>query len=260
MSPQRTPRPGTYTRSRRLPVPDETGGGGGTATVAWGPDFGESSDDNTFTAQAALSLTDVAAVYEPLICQGALSLTDVAASYEPVTCQGSFSQLVYDATIVRSANAAVNDGPDNWTTPNNATGAPDNADATRAGQALASTDGNLRLNYADFTGGIETFTISLVQLRYDVIQSGTVLNNGGLHLEYRLAVGAWTSLAIYTGDVNFDASPDVYDITAAVGGDWTKLNTLEVRVRAVLGVGTALVTCSCDAVEVRVVAQKVVTP
>jgi hypothetical protein len=231
-------------------------GGGGTGTVAWEPD----DVADAMEAVASLSLTDVGPAFEPVTAQGSVSLTDVKPNYEPIGGAGSITELRYDAAYLAGATAAANDGPDAWTSPNNALGARGVAgEASRVGQALAATDANLRLGYADFAGGLETFTITAVSLRYDTRQTGTALNNGGLHHEYRLAGGdPWTSLAIFTADV--DNNPTTYDITAAVGGDWSKLNALEVRVRAVLGVGTNLVSCFCDSVEVSVTANRVVTP
>lgn len=213
-------------------------GGSGAGTASWGPDFG-GLDGDQFEVGSAISLL-------------------MAPSFAPITQSASITELRYDAVALRGADSAVNDGPDAWTNPTNATGLRNAVEASRAGQALVATDGNLRLGYADFTGGIENFTITLVQLRFDTRQTGTVLNNGGLHHEYRLAAGAWTSLQIFVADI--DNNPITYDITAAVGGDWAKLNALEVRVRAVLAVGTLLVSCLCDAVEVRVVSDRVIVP
>lgn len=168
-------------------------------------------------------------------------------------------QVSYDLTRFSGANAAVNDGPDNWTNPANAIGKRNDVAATRSGQVVALTDANLRLGYANFTDKTD-LTITQVRLLYSTAQSGTVLNNGGLHHEYRLApADPWTSLQVFTGnhDSTSPSASDPYNITAAVGGDWSKLDALEVRVRAVLGVGTLAVACSCDAVEVEVLADLV---
>jgi hypothetical protein len=238
-------------------LPDEPTAGVGS--VAWGPDFGGVNGDQLGVA-AAVTLPNIEAAYEPVTVQGSATLTEVRGNYEPVTEVATITELRYDTAYLAGATTAANDGPDAWTSPNNAVGARGVAgEASRVGQAVAATDANLRLNYADFGGGLETFTITAVSLRYDTRQTGTLLNNGGLHHEYRLvAAGAWTSLAVFTADV--DNNPTSYDITADVGGDWSKLSALEVRVRAVLAVGTAAVTCFCDSVEVSVTANKVVTP
>ena len=235
-----------------LPFPS---GGSGAVTIAWGPDFG-GADGDGFEVTAAVTVDDMAATYEILTATAAVSY-DAAITLELLTASTNLDELVYAADYNQGADSAVNDGPDNWTTPGSATGQRDGTETSRVGQLLASTDANMRLGYADPAGGIQTFTLTLVQLRYDTRQTGTVLNNGGLHHEYRLDGGAWVSLEIFTGDINND--PIIYDITSAVGGDWAKINALEVRVRAVLGIGTNLVTCFCDAVELRFLASLTVT-
>jgi len=201
------------------------------------------------TVAAAPRVSDVAVVYEPETVIATAALTRLALLYALHVVMAAITALAYRLTAFNGSNAAVNDGPDNWTNPNNANGLANGTSATRAGQAVASTDANLRLNYVNFGATITgNFTITIVQLDYYVAQAGTALGNGGLILEYRLAVGAWTTLATYTGNVDFLAVPDSYDITAAVAGSWTSINNLEVRVRAVLGLATNLVTCSVDAV------------
>jgi hypothetical protein len=229
-------------------------GGGASGTVAWVP--GE-NDGTPFNSTGAVALTNVDPTFD-LACLGTFDSFIASISYDAVTCVGDVVTLVYDAIWLAGPDAAVNDGPDNWTNPNNATGLRDATEASRAGQLLATTDANLRLTYADPSGGIETFTISTVELRYDTRQTGTSLNNGGLTHEYRIGgAGAWTTLETFTADV--DNNPKTYDITTVIGGSWTNINDLQVRVRAVLDLATNLVTCFCDSVELRIVATKTVS-
>lgn len=236
-------------RTQGKAIRTEAGGGG---VVTWGPEFaGEPA------VGAEVAADTMAAVYEGPSAIATVS-HDAAVTYANPAGIGTVTEVVYSATYDAGANSVANDGPDNWTGPNNATGTTDATNATRAGQALASTDANLRLGYANPSGGIETFTLTSVELRFWTAQSGTLVSNGGLHHEYRLDGGAWVSLAVFTGDVT--NSGTTYDITAAVGGDWAKINALEVRVRAVLGIGTNLVTCSVDAVTLHFTATKTVTP
>lgn len=165
----------------------------------------------------------------------------------------NMEQVKYDLNHQSGANVATNDGPDNFTNPTNAQGVRNLVNATRAGQLAAATNANLRLAYANHTAKTD-LAISLVELEFYVIQSGTTPNNGGMHLEYRLDGGAWTTLASYVNNQDFTSTPDTYDITTAVGGDWAKLDALETRVRVVLGTGTNLVSVGVDAVERHIVA------
>lgn len=236
-------------RTRHQAIRNVSAGG----AVQWGPDFG-GTDGDQFGAVADLALTTLALDGGDLGAVADLTL-ELSATMEEMGCVANVSSISYDVDLTRGADSAVNDGPDNWTNPGNATGLQDSNEASRVGQVLVVTDANLRLGYADFSGGMETFNIGLVLLRFDTRQTGTAANNGGLHHEYRLVSGgAWTSLEVFTADV--DNNPKTYDVTAAVGGDWAKLNALEVRVRAVLPTGTALVNCFCNAVHVTVSADK----
>lgn len=213
---------------------------GGSGVVAWGPDFGTPGGDTIGVV-------------------GTLSMPDLAVVYDAMTCQGNLTELTYNtSSFSLRADVAVNDGPDNWTNPTNAQGAPDGTNATRVGQALAATDANLHLTYPNPSGGIETFTITDVTLTFTTRQSGTVLNNGGLVHEYRLAAaGAWTTLETIANDKAVDST---YNIFGAVGNSWANVNALEVRVRAVLGTATALVNITCDAVNATITANKTVVP
>lgn len=237
-----------------MPVRKCAGGTGGTAEIEWGPDFGGANGDNP-TCIGEVDLESIAVTYNN-DCLGTIDDYTANVTYELNTCQCGQQSLIYDVIYLAGSNAANNDGPDNWTNPNNANGLRDATEASRAG-SLGGVEGNLRLTYPDPSGGLPDFTISTVELRFDTRQTGTALNNGGLHHEYRIgAVGGWTSLEIFTGNVDND--PKTYDITAAIGGSWTNINDLQVRVRAVLGATTSLVTCFCDAVELRITATRTI--
>lgn len=246
------------TRRRIATRHPSVSGGGPTSsagTVIMGPYYGDLNSAGRLrlaSALAGLSLTKSV---------DDVRITTVTATFSPTFQAGTAkldpSTLNMSAVITRGSNSMVNDGPDNFTNPTNAQGAvSDVAYATRTGQLTAATNANLRGNYQDFTGGIELFTISAVSLSFYALQEGTVLNNGGMHYEYRLTGGAWTSLQIQTGTVDNVTTPATFDITAAVGGSWALLNALEVRVRAVLAIGTNLVTVSVDAVVVNITASR----
>lgn len=234
-----------------MPIRRWAGSGSGTAQVEWEPNAGDN-----LTCAGEIDLDSIATIYSN-DCLATIDTYVVNQTYEVNTCQCAQQTLIYDVVYLAGSDAANNDGPDNWTNPNNANGLRDAAEASRTG-SIGGVEGNLRLTYPDPSGGLPDFTISLVELRYDTRQTGTALNNGGLHHEYRIgAAGGWTSLEIFTGNV--DNNPKTYDITAAIGGSWTNINDLQVRVRAVLGATTSLVTCFCDAVELRIVAQRTIS-
>lgn len=230
------------------------GGGGGTAAVDWGPDFG----DLGLNAEADVSLAALETTYGDLAVSTAVGL-GVEATFAEIVA-AAVSRIHYDIDWLAGGTTATNEGADNWQNPDNATDLRDGAEASRSGSVGGQT-GILRLDYADPTGGgLSTFTIDLVELRFDTRQTGTALNNGGLHHEYRLdPADSYTVLQSFTGDI--DNNPATYDITANVGGSWTKLNNLQTRVRAQLGTGTSLVSCFCDAVEVHILAhEELVSP
>lgn len=165
-------------------------------------------------------------------------------------------RIQFDLTHRRGANAQAGTG-DAWTNPGNAIDGTDGKHngtvATRAGQVLSATDGTLTLDYPNFANK-STMTITSVKLHFYVQQAGTVLNNGGLILRD----GA-TVLETITGDVNSLTTPRTFDVTAA-HTTWASLDSLQSVVRANLGIGTNLVTCSVDAVELEVVATETQTP
>jgi hypothetical protein len=173
-------------------------------------------------------------------------------------------EFVIQNAFRRGGSSVVNTGTA-WTNPNNivsgTAGKHDGLNATRAGQLGAATDGTLEISYPAVVnhGGQ---VISAVKLYFYVSQAGTALNNGGLVLSYSVDGGAnWTVLETITGNVDHMAAGRVFDITAAVGGDWAKVGTsLKTRVRANLAVGTAAVTIAADAVEVEAMASMTWVP
>lgn len=70
------------------------------ALVAWGPDFGESSDDNTFTVAVALAFTDLAAEFN-LVAQSALTMPTLVIDY---------GSIVNVPAVITSTDLAANYG------------------------------------------------------------------------------------------------------------------------------------------------------
>ncbi len=169
----------------------------------------------------------------------------------PEKISGVQMQQTWDYVGTKAVATATNIGGDNWTSVTNAQGTPDSSFATRAGQALSSTDGQIRCQM-QATGNKDELTIDAVTLRFYVEQTGTVLSNGGLELAWRIGnTGAWTTLATYTGNVDFAPAYDEHDITGSIAS-WQNIRDVECRVRANLGTGTPLVNCRCDAVELHI--------
>jgi hypothetical protein len=105
----------------------------------------------------------------------------------------------------------------------------------------------------------EQLTLNKVELRFHVAQSGTLLNSGGLSLDYRIgAAGGWTNLIIYADNQDFISAPRVFDMTSVVG-TWANAKLLEARVAVNLGIATGGVTCSVDAVRLHLEASLIDT-
>lgn len=161
---------------------------------------------------------------------------------------GIQQQQTVNYTGTKWTTTATNIGADNWTNVTNAQGANDGSNATRNGQTLGSTDGQIRCQFSiNGSGEKDQLTIDLVELRFYVQQTGTTLNNGGLELDWRIgSSGAWTNLATYTNNQNFLTTPDAHDITGTL--TWANIRDIEARVRLNVGAGTTLVQGVCDAV------------
>lgn len=151
------------------------------------------------------------------------------------------------------ANSSGVVGASVWQNVANAQSRHDGSYATAQGP-VGGSNSTLTLSYADFVGKTG-LAISVVQVRLYWRQSGTVLGNGNFKAEYSLNNGTtWTTLATRTGD--FDVAPETFDITTAVGGDWSKLNGLQVRFTLVTPVGGTTIAVGVDAAEVAVTASR----
>lgn len=126
------------------------------------------------------------------------------------------------ASIVQEAVGGRSD----WANPNNATGINNGVNATFAGNALGARGGRLVGSYAASVDKA-ALTITLVQMRFHVSQSSTVLNNGTLRLGYRINGGGDVLLAAITDNQNYIGSSLQFDLTSVVGGSWAALDTLK---------------------------------
>lgn len=231
----------------------------------------ELDSDDIVTAGVAMSQGPIAATVPqspgvsvaprsegtPLVSQSpGIGLTQrfAQSSDRVVTPAFEVVQVKYELTKLVGANAATqtsSGGRSDWATITNAQGDPNGTNATFAGNATGARGGNLVLDYANVTGKTD-LAISLVELRFYGAVAGTALNNADVLFEYALG-GTFTNLETITGDATFSATPKSHDITAAIGGDWAKIDALTVRVQANAALGETW-TASIDAVILRVLA------
>jgi hypothetical protein len=152
---------------------------------------------------------------------------------------------VYSYVGTKPIETATNIGADNFTNVTNAEGNPDGSSATRAGQALSTTNAQIRGQHVAVPEN-DDVDIGLVELRFYAAQSGTALNNGGLEFAWRAnSAASWTTLVTYAGNVDFLSTPDAYEILGL--STWSDVNSIETRVSAVLPALSSTVTISSNA-------------
>lgn len=280
MPTQEVPRAGSAIRHNQLPPVDVGGSGGSNVTtdvvpaVALAQRFDITHGDDVAAgvavAQGALAVTvpqapavavseDVAGV--PVVDQApALALTQRFAVTDgvPNVPAANLVQVTYALNRRVGANVVDNIGPDPWTNPTNAQGLHDASNATMVGDVLDGLDGILRCAYLNLVNDHTQLAISAVNLHYYVQSTGTVANNGHLALWYRVdgttTFAGATLLELITGNVANLSTPRTFDITAAVGGDWSKIDALVGFVRGVTDTAEQLINYACTAVELEVVA------
>lgn len=150
-----------------------------------------------------------------------------------------------------------------WTNPNNAISGTDalrdGSSATFTGNALATRNGTLQLDYANSVNKTE-LVITLCRLHFYISVAGTTLNNADVQLKYNIGNGLVT-LQTITGDVSNLTTPLTFDITSLVtaGGVqatiWGRIDALITQVVADSAIAEAY-TVNLDAIEVEIVASK----
>lgn len=165
-------------------------------------------------------------------------------------------QVVYNLSHRSGSNAATEaNGPcarQDFDTPANAQGLHNATVCACPGNALAARCGRLNMAYADFVGKSE-LTISQVQLHY--YTNVTRLLSASMTLGYNIGAGDVT-LEVVSATANNLTAPRTHDITAAIGGDWSKLNALVSHVIADLAALALNDTVQVDAVELEVTASR----
>jgi hypothetical protein len=233
-----------------------------TAKASQGAGFAVSQSPATLTstetAGVAVSTFASGSVKAPQSAGIAMSSVLTQISKPPANPGLAITQVSYDYVGTKWIDTATDIGSDSWTNLANSEGAADGAAATRSGQTLSTTDAALRGQFQSITDK-EELDLDKIELRFYVAQSGTVLNNGGLALEYRIgAVAAWINLVTYVNNQNFLSSPVVFDMTSLVS-TWANSKALEIRVLVDLPIATGGVTCSVDAVDLHLEASLIDT-
>jgi hypothetical protein len=147
---------------------------------------------------------------------------------------------------ITAASAAVT-GNRNWTNPANAQALPNGTVATLTATATAAANANLTLTYAAVTGKT-AFPITQVLLVFHASLTVGILQTVSMVGRYSLNGGTnYTQLFSRNAAFNNLAAGEVFDITAAVGGNWANLQNVRVQVQANMRTSIGTGTASVDA-------------
>jgi hypothetical protein len=123
-----------------------------------------------------------------------------------------------------------------WLTPANAVGTNNSTFATISSSATLAINAALTLTLPAITGK-SMLSLSSVKLRAYGSSTKGAASTFSMLCEYSTNGGAtWTALETFTTTQTFTATPREYDVTAAIGGDWSKLASA--RFRATYASGT----------------------
>ena len=170
------------------------------------------------------------------------------------------TRIQFDVTHRRGGSTVVTST--GWTSPaNTIDGDAGRANSTFAQVAGTATGngGTLVLSYPA-QANRANLTITQVTLSFYVGTSVNfaLLNNGSL--AYSLDNGTTFTVLSALASGLPAATPRVFDITAAVGGDWAKIATLRTRVIVSFAAASALDLIALDAIEVTVTAAHTMIP
>lgn len=179
-------------------------------------------------------------------------ISDYKAKQTPAA---NLVQIKYDLAH-RSGASSVTEaavgGRSDFDTPANAQGRQNGTLCTCAGNALAARSGRIDLSYADFLNK-QDLTIQTVRLHFYYAQVSTLAaaSTGGYNFG-----GADTQLFSNAtlSQPDFLTTPQTFDITAAIAGNWANLNTVRTYVVANIGALALNDNVRVDAVELEVLA------
>lgn len=195
---------------------------------------GSSAINYMFTQRVAYALTTY--------------LSAILAALQPAfkVVQITYNYLgLYGATMATSTPTT---GSTNWATPANAQGNKNAVSTTLTASLTAAAAADLALAYAAVTGK-SAFVIEKVELVFNAALTLGLLQAGGMTYSYKVGAGAFVQ--IFTTAANFSDVDKAYDITSAIGGDYTKLGTLAIKINGSLGAAAASGKCAVDSVDIR---------
>ena len=188
------------------------------------------------------------------------SVYNLAGSSTPEVPAAKVTRIQFDVTHRRGGSTVVTST--GWTSPEQSidgtVGRANGVSASVSGSTFGNS-GTLILSYPA-QANRANLTITQVTLSFYAGTSAnfTLLCSGTP--AYSLDNGAtFTALTAFASAIPA-ATPQVVDITAAVGGDWTKIAALRTRVVATFGAVSSLDVIVIDAIEVTVTAAHTMTP
>jgi len=210
----------------------------------------------------ALALTTVnsgAARVDTVPALALRSVYNLAGSSAPEVPAAKVTRIQFDVTHRRGGSVVVTST--GWVTPANSIDGTDG----RASGASAAAGGNalghvatLVLSYPGQANRAD-LTITQVTLSFYVGTSLTLALTTAA-LSYSLDGGATFTALGNLAPGRVIGTPQVFDITAAVAGDWGKIAALRTRFVASFFAASAAENVACDAIEVTVTAAHTMTP
>lgn len=196
----------------------------------------------------------------------AVSLVTSGSNDKPQSLPaGKITRVQYNLTRLVGGNAVAltTTNTQGWASEANAisgtNGLNDGSSAVFTGNALATRNGTITLNYPDSATKLD-LVISSVILRFYMSTAGTVLNNADVQLKYNIGAGL-VALETITGDVASLTTPRSFDITSAViaGGVqatiWGRIDALLAQVTCDAALAETW-TCNLDAIVVEIIAAR----
>lgn len=177
-------------------------------------------------------------------------LTPQRPAFEVVRVQYDLVQRKGAATATEANGPG---GRQDFDTPANATGLRNGTLCTCAGNALAARNGRLNLGFAA-TLGKTALTITQVRLHFYYAQASVLAASsfGG----YGIGAGADVQLFAHAQltQPDFLTTPNSFDITAAIAGDWSRVDQLRAYFVADIGALALNDNVRFDAVELEITA------
>jgi hypothetical protein len=206
-----------------------------------------------------VSLDDLvsATLSNPIQSPGVVLSSKASGGGTPPQAAGvELVQAKIDLTQTTYAISASKTGT--WANEANSVGANNGSFATNANSVTASASGILTMNFAAQVNKTDLVISSVTFYKYWKYTAGLV-GAGSWTIEYSTNGGVnWTVMFSGGAGSSFDESvnPGLFDLTAVIGQDWSKLSNFKVRVTFSAGTSATPSTISVDAMKLVVVASK----